>query len=154
MGFSAGGHLASTAGTRFDAGDPTAADPAERQSGRPDFMVLVYPVVTMGEKTNKGTKDNLLGPDPKPELIALYSNERQVTCQTPPTFLAHARDDKAVPPENSRAFRDALEAHNVPVEYLELPSGGHGLNGCKGPMWEAWQRGALKWLAKQGFCAR
>jgi len=151
MGFSAGGHLASTAGTHFDAGDPKAADPIERVSCRPDFMVLVYPVVTMGEKTNGGTKDNLLGPDPKPELIRLFSNEQQVTDQTPPTFLAHAKDDVAVPPENSRALRDALKARRVAVEYLELPSGGHGLYGCKGPMWEAWKKRALEWLATQGI---
>jgi len=154
MGFSAGGHLASTAGTHFDAGDAKAADPADRLSCRPDFMVLVYPVVTMGEKTNRGTKDNLLGPDPKPELVLRYSNERHVTGQTPPTFLAHARDDTPVPPENSRALRDALKAHSVPAEYLEMPSGGHGLNGCKGPVWEAWKSGALTWMARQGLLAR
>ena len=151
MGFSAGGHLASTAGTHFDAGDPKAADPIDRASCRPDFMVLVYPVVTMGEKTNGGTKDNLLGLHPKPELVRLFSNEHQVTDQTPPTFLAHAKDDVPVPPENSRSFRDALKAHRVAVEYLELPSGGHGLYGCRGPMWEAWKKRALEWLATQGI---
>ena len=154
MGFSAGGHLASTAGTHFDVGDPKAIDPIDRVSCRPDFMVLVYPVVTMGEKTNGGTKDSLLGPDPKPELIRLFSNEQQITDQTPPTFLAHAKDDVSVPPENSRAFRDALREHRVAVEYLELPSGGHGLFGCKGPMWEAWKKSSLQWMASQGIIPR
>ena len=149
MGFSAGGHLASTAGTHFDAGDPKATDPIDRESCRPEFMVLVYPVVTMGEKTHKGSKQSLLGPDPTPELIQLFSNEEQVTDQTPPAFLAHAKDDVSVPPENSRALRDALKAHGVAVEYLELPSGGHGLYGCKGPMWEAWKKRALEWMAAQ-----
>jgi len=151
MGFSAGGHLASTAGTHFDGGDPKATDSIDRESCRPDFMVLVYPVVTMGEKTHKGSKRNLLGPDPKPELIQLFSNEEQVTDQTPPTFLAHAKDDVPVPPENSRALRDALKTHGVAVEYLELPSGGHGLYGCKGPMWEAWKKRALEWMAAQAI---
>ena len=150
MGFSAGGHVASSAGTHFDDGDPKAADPIARLSCRPDFMVLVYPVITMGEKTNGGSRTNLLGPDPKPELVELFSNEKQVTDKTPPTFLAHAKDDTAVPPENSRMFVEALKSHNVPVSYLELPSGGHGLNGCKGPLWEEWKAKSLEWLAAQG----
>ncbi|MCL4193385.1 MAG: prolyl oligopeptidase family serine peptidase, partial [Thermoguttaceae bacterium] len=107
--------------------------------------------VTMGEKTHPGSRQNLLGPEPKPELIRLFSNELQITDQTPPAFLAHARDDVAVPPENSRAFRDALKAHGVAVEYLELPEGGHGLFGCKGPLWEAWKARALEWMAGQGI---
>ena len=76
---------------------------------------------------------------------------QQVTDQTPPAFLAHAKDDKPVPPENSRALRDALKSHGVSVEYLELPAGGHGLYGCKGPMWEAWKKRALEWMAAQGI---
>jgi parallel beta-helix repeat protein len=151
MGFSAGGHLAATAGTHFDAGDPKAKDAVERQSCRPDFMALVYPVIRMGENGNKGTQLNLLGANPAPDLTARYSNERQVTAQTPPAFLAHAQDDKVVPPSNSADFRDALKAHGVAVEYLALPSGGHGLNGYKGPMWEAWQGGLIDWLREQGF---
>ncbi|MGE0609650.1 MAG: alpha/beta hydrolase [Pirellulales bacterium] len=146
MGFSAGGHLASTAATHFDSGDQQADDPIGRQSCRPDFAILVYPVVSMGPATHGGSKSNLLGKDPSAELISLYSNESQVTEQTPPTFLAHAQDDKPVPPENSRAFFSALVAHHVPAKYLELPSGGHGLNGYKGPMWDAWQQQSLAWL--------
>lgn len=151
LGFSAGGHVASTAATHFDAGNTHSSDPIERLSSRPDFAWLVYPVVTMGPLTNTGSKDNLLGPNPKPELVRLYSNELQVTSNTPPAFLAHAIDDKPVPPENSRQFVSAMKANHVPVELLELPSGGHGLNGCKGPLWEQWKAAALKWLAGQKF---
>lgn len=151
IGFSAGGHLASTAGTHFDAGDAKADDPIQRESCRPDFAILVYPVVTMDQKTHGGSRTNLLGPNAKPELIALFSNEKQVTAQTPPMFLAHAKDDTAVVPDNSRRLYEALRANDVEAEYLELPSGGHGLNGYKGPMWDAWQTGALRWLEARGF---
>ncbi|MDA1055158.1 MAG: alpha/beta hydrolase [Planctomycetota bacterium] len=146
MGFSAGGHLASTAGTHFDAGDANAADPLNRPGCRPDFMILVYPVITMDESTHRGSRNNLLGAAPSEELIELFSNEKQVTSKTPPTFLAHALDDKPVPIENSRAFYNALQTKKVPAQLLELPSGGHGLNGYKGPMWDAWQEQSLAWL--------
>ena len=149
MGFSAGGHLASTAGTHFDAGDEKADDPVARAGCRPDFMVLVYPVISMDAKTHQGSKRNLLGKDPSPELVALFSNEQQVTAQTPPAFLAHAKDDKPVPCQNSQAFHAALVRHKVPARYLELPSGGHGLNGYQGPMWDAWQEQSLQWLGQQ-----
>lgn len=148
MGFSAGGHLASTAGTRFDDGDPKATDPVERVGCRPDFMILVYPVVTMGAGTHEGSKTNLLGRGASPELVQLFSSEKQVTSRTPPTFLAHAKDDRPVPPRHSKAFHEALRRHKVPSRFLELPSGGHGLNGYKGPMWNAWQKQSLEWLAK------
>lgn len=151
MGFSAGGHLASTAGTHFDAGDPNATDPVGRVSCRPDFMVLIYPVITMGEKTHLGSKRNLLGKDPAAESVTLFSNETQVTKSTPPAFLTHAKDDRVVVPDNSHMFHKALKAHGVASEYLELPSGGHGLNGYRGPMWDAWQTMALGWLASQGI---
>jgi acetyl esterase/lipase len=149
MGFSAGGHLASTAITHFDTGDAQAAEPLDRVSCRPDFGILVYPVVTMGENTHQGSKRNLLGDAPSAELIELFSNEKQVSEQTPPVFLAHAVDDKPVPPDNSRALHAALEAHDVATRYLELPSGGHGLDGYQGPMWAAWQEQSLLWLAEQ-----
>ena len=151
LGFSAGGHVASTAATHFDRGNASATDPVERESCRPDFAWLVYPVVTMGDHTHTGSKAELLGPDPKPELVRLYSNELQVTSETPPTFLAHAVDDKPVPPENSRRYAAEMKVKGVPVELLELPSGGHGFNGCKGPLWEQWKATALKWSAKAGF---
>ena len=152
MGFSAGGHLASTAGTHFDEGDPKAADRIDRVSCRPDFMLLVYPVIAMGsDKTHQGSQANLLGQNPPRELIELFSNEKQVAARTPPTFLAHALDDKPVPPENSKAFYEALQKHKIASQYLELPSGGHGLNGYKGPMWDAWQEQSLVWLAELKF---
>jgi acetyl esterase/lipase len=149
IGFSAGGHLAATAATHFDAGKTTATDPVERMGCRPDFSVLVYPVITMGSKTHSGTKQNLLGPSPSIDLENLFSNEKQVTARTPPAFLAHALDDQIVTPENSRLFYEALLAHKVASSYLELPYGDHGLNGYQGPMWDAWQAGALKWLASR-----
>lgn len=151
IGFSAGGHLASTAGTHFDAGDPKSADKIEQQSSRPDFMILVYPVISMTKMGHAGSRANLLGKEPDDQLVKLYSNELQVTEKTPPAFLTHPKDDKVVPPANSQAFADALKAHKVAVEYLELPSGGHGLNGYKGPMWDAWQKRSLAWLAEQKF---
>ena len=146
MGFSAGGHLASMAATRFDLGDGKTADPLQRESCRPNFAILVYPVITMGPDTHGGSRNNLLGPKPGEKLIRLYSNELQVTEESPPTFLAHAADDRPVPPSNSEKFRDALIARNIPVKYLPLASGGHGLNGYKGPMWDAWQSQSMTWL--------
>jgi acyl-CoA thioesterase-1 len=147
-GFSAGGHLASTAATHFDAGAADAVDLRDRPSCRPDFAVLVYPVVTMGAQTHGGSRTNLLGPNPSQELMDLFSNEKQVTTNTPPIFLTHALDDGPVPSTNSKALYDALQAAKVPSKYLELPSGGHGLNGYKGPMWDAWQKQSLEWLAE------
>jgi acetyl esterase/lipase len=149
IGFSAGGHLAAAAATRFDEGDRTSKDPVERQGCRPDFAVLVYPVITMGESTHGGPRNNLLGPSPTAGAIALYSAENQVTAKTTPTYLTHAVDDKTVPVSHSRSFHAALVEKGVDCEYLELPSGGHGLNGYQGPMWDAWQAGALKWMASR-----
>ncbi len=82
-------------------------------------------------------------------MADLFSNEKQVTDKTPPMFLAHAKDDTLVSPDNSRMLYEALKAHQVPAAYLELPSGGHGLNGYQGPMWDAWQTRSLEWLALQ-----
>ncbi|YCM45684.1 alpha/beta hydrolase [Verrucomicrobiaceae bacterium 227] len=146
IGFSAGGHLAAMAATKFTSGEATASDPVQQQSSRPDFAILVYPVITMGRDTHLGSRNNLLGPDPAEDLIHLYSNELQVTSKTPPTFLAHALDDRPVPPTNSEKFRDALLAKKVPAKYLPLASGGHGLNGYQGPMWDAWQTQSMQWL--------
>ena len=150
IGFSAGGHLASTAATHFPRfGEPPAKNPFDRISCRPDFAILVYPVVTMGKYTHRGSKRNLLGNEPTEEMEKLFSNEKQVTKETPPIFMAHAVDDRPVPPENSRALYAALQKNKVPSEYLELPNGGHGLNGYKGPSWDAWQKNSLLWLAKR-----
>jgi len=151
IGFSAGGHLASTAATHFDDGDAQATDPVERESSRPDFAILVYPVVTFGGEGHSGSRTNLLGENPDAELVELFSNERQVTKRTPPVYLAHAIDDAPVPIANSRLFDEACKREGVPSRLLELPSGGHGLDGYKGPNWDAWQTGALQWLATLGL---
>ena len=151
MGFSAGGHLASTIGTHFDAGDEKSEDPVERQSCRPDFMVLVYPVITMGEKAHGGSRNNLLGPNPSARLMEFLSNETQVTDKTPPAFLTHARTDAVVPVAHSQMFYAALKAHGVPVELQEFPKGNHGYNGYHGEEWDAWQKRSLEWLGERGL---
>jgi acetyl esterase/lipase len=147
IGFSAGGHLASAAATHFDDGNKESEDPLETIGCRPDFAILVYPVITMGPSTHRGSKRNLLGKKPKEEMVTLFSNELQVTAKTPPTFLAHAADDRVVIPKNSAMFYDALIANKVRAKYLKLPSGGHGLNRYRGPMWDAWQAQSLQWLS-------
>ncbi len=151
VGFSAGGHLASTAGTHFDGGNEKSADPIERLSCRPDFMVLVYPVITMGEKTHGGSRRNLLGPSPSAELMDLFSNEKQVTDKTPPAFLTHARTDAVVPVAHSQMFYEALKAKGVPAELQEFPKGNHGFSGYKGAEWDAWQKRSLEWLGERGL---
>ncbi len=148
-GFSAGGHLASTAGTHFDSGNPNAPDPIDRASSRPDFMILSYPVITMGELTHRGSRQNLLGENPDPKLIELLSNELQVTAQTPPTFLFHTTDDNAVPVENSISFYMALRKAGVPAEMHIYAHGRHGVGlapldpvlGTWGGLLERWLRG-------------
>lgn len=149
MGFSAGGHLAATVGTLFDDGNPTAADPVERVSSRPDFLLLVYPVISLGPQGHAGSRKNLLGENPPAELVDLLSTERQVTDRTPPAFLAHARTDTVVPIENSLLFAAALKAHGVANEVLELPTGAHGLGVGKGELWAQWQAACLKWMKGQ-----
>lgn len=149
MGFSAGGHLAATAATHFAPSQPQANDWLDRPSSRPDFAILVYPVVTMGEKTHGGSRTNLLGANPSQELIDQFSAEKQVTENTPPIFLTHALDDVPVPPVHSQALFAALQSAKISSKYLELLSGGHGLNGYKGPMWDAWQKQSLEWLAER-----
>lgn len=148
MGFSAGGHLAATATTHFDGGVADAKDPVARQGSRPDFAILVYPVITMGPSTHGGSRQNLLGANPTAELVKRFSCEEQVTASTPPVFLAHAVDDRAVTIENSRMFAAALKAKGIPHRLLELPDGDHGLNGYKGPSWDAWQRESLQWVGQ------
>jgi acetyl esterase/lipase len=151
MGFSAGGHVASTAGTHFDAGKADAADLIERESSRPDFMILVYPVISMGPKGHGGSRANLLGKEPSAELIELLSNEKQVTDQTPPAFVVHPTNDRVVPVDNARMFVEAMKAKNVPVEYLETPTGDHGMGVGKGALWTEWQAAAVKWMAGRGI---
>jgi len=127
MGFSAGGHLASSAGTHFHPGKPDATDPLDRISCRPDFMILVYPVISFTEKfTHRGSMHNLLGRNPDPKLVESFSNERQVTPQTPPTFLISTNADRGVPAENTVYFFLALRKAKVPVEMHVYEHGGHG----------------------------
>ena len=148
MGFSAGGHLASTAGTHFDAGSVEAADPVDRFSSRPDFMILVYAVISMmKETTHGGSRLNLLGENPSDELVQRYSNELQVTRETPPAFLVHAGDDGAVPVANSVLFYNALVAHQVPAEMHLYPQGGHGFSFAlqKGRV-QDWTQLCARWL--------
>ena len=123
MGFSAGGHLASTLGTHFSKALITNK---ENTSLRPDFMVLLYPVISFGEFTHKGSKNNLIGLNPTEEQVKLYSNELQITANTPPTFLVHANDDKTVPSENSLFLARAFKQVGVKCELHLYPAGGHG----------------------------
>ena len=127
MGFSAGGHLASTLLTQFDEGDKASADSVEQQSSRPDFGVLVYPVISMSKPVmHQGSRNNLLGNNPTAELATKYSSELQVKKNTPPTFLIHAMDDSGVPVENSLLFFQAMHEAGVTGELHVYPKGGHG----------------------------
>ncbi len=153
MGFSAGGHLASTAGTHFDAGNQAATDKVDQLSSRPDFMVLVYPVITFTQPfMHEGSKKALLGENPDQALVNNFSNELQVTANTPPTFLIHAADDKAVPVENSLAFFNALRKNNVVSEMHIYPQGGHGFGLAVGQehlsTWSDRLGDWLKWINK------
>ena len=151
IGSSAGGHLASTVLTHFDAGDPQSSDPVERVSSRPDLGILCYAVVTMMEKTHGGTRDNLLGENPSPELLELLSNEKQVTPQTPPCFIWHTVEDGAVPVENSLEFALALRRAGVPFDLHLFERGGHGLGLCDPASPHPWAADCLFWLRGYGF---
>ena len=146
IGFSAGGHLASTATVHFDLDEGKNTDPIARQSSRPDFAILIYPVISMEEGVHRGSKKNLMGETPAAGLPDYFSSQKHVTAATPPAFLAHALDDKVVPIENSRVFYEAQKKAGLPTRLVELPNGGHGLNGYKGPSWDKWQAEALLWL--------
>lgn len=127
MGFSAGGHLASTLSTHFDAGDASSTDPVEQVSCRPDFSILIYPVISFNEDfTHKGSKRSLLGEDPDPELVAYYSNELQVGENTPPAILIHSADDRSVPVQNSLVYYESIMQYNEKSELHIYPYGGHG----------------------------
>jgi acetyl esterase/lipase len=169
MGFSAGGHLASTAATHFDSGRPdagrsdagqsSAADPVDHQSCRPDFAILAYPVITMtGKFGHSGSKKNLLGEHPDPQLAESLSNEKQVTRETPPTFLFHTSEDTAVPAENSVRFYLALRKAGVPAEMHIYEKGRHGLGlGTKDPKiaWAlgTWPARLHDWMQLRGLLA-
>ena len=147
MGFSAGGHLASTAGTHFDR--PVIDNPG-KVNLRPDFMILVYPVVSFRTEVGHiGSRDNLIGKNPSKEKITYYSNEQQVNAQTPPTFLVHAGDDEAVNPENSIQFYQQLVKNKVRSELHIFERGGHGfgmINKTNDQKWMEWVESWMKQL--------
>jgi acetyl esterase/lipase len=152
-GSSAGGHLASTAGTKFDLGKPESADPLEKYSCRPDFMLLLYPVITFNEQYgHMGSRTNLIGPGNKWELVEKYSNELHVTAQTPPTFLVLADDDNAVPTQNSIEFYLALKKFDIPAEMHIFRDGGHGfgMNKTNKPV-DQWPNLFISWMKAQGI---
>lgn len=142
VGFSAGGHLASTEATHFE---KALIENPNNISLRPDFLVLVYPVISMQDNlTHKDSRTNLLGTSPTKEVIDLYSNELQVSENTPPTWITHAADDKLVDVDNSISFFEALRHHNVPVEMHIFPKGGHGF--VMGQKTEEWMLPLFKWM--------
>jgi acetyl esterase/lipase len=153
LGFSAGGHLTATAGTHFDAGNPAAADPIDRVSSRPDFLVLGYPVITMDPSfTHAGSRRNLLGENPSPALQAELSNELKVTAQTPPTFLFHTTNDNGVPVMNSVAFYSALVKAGVPAEMHLFANGPHGVGlALNDPALSRWPELLSEWLRARGL---
>lgn len=152
-GFSAGGHLASTAGTHFDAGDLQAADPIDRVSCRPDFLILSYPVITLHPPyAHLGSRINLLGEEADPALVDLLSNDQQVTADTPPTFLFHTDDDGCVPVENSLLFFTALKRAGVPAEMHIYAHGPHGVGlAPDDPVLSTWADRLHAWLAGRGL---
>ena len=154
MGSSAGGHLASTLLTHYDAGNPGAEDPVERVSSRPDLGILCYAVISMGEFTHQGSRKNLLGAEPDAQLVELLSNEKQVTKDTPPTFLWHTWEDSAVKVENSLHFAAALRQNGVPFELHVFQKGGHGMGlggGRNGGVLHPWAAVCLHWLQVYKF---
>jgi acetyl esterase/lipase len=153
MGFSAGGHLVTTAATHFDAGKSDAADPIDRESCRPDFLIACYPVVTLTARyTHQGSKRNLLGNSPDPKLVKSLSNELQVTKNTPPTFLFHTVTDRTVPVENSVMFFMACRKAGVPVEMHIYERGRHGVGlAPKDPILKSWPGRLKDWLKLHGY---
>ncbi|TGE23364.1 alpha/beta hydrolase [Hymenobacter metallicola] len=152
MGFSAGGHLAATAGTHFA---KPAGDTKDNTSVRPDFQVLVYPVISFTDSlAHGGSRKSLLGDSPTPEQIRLYSNEQQVTTQTPPTFLVHAADDKTVKVQNSLRFYEACLRAGVPVEMHLYPKGGHGFGMNNKTTKDNWTDRLQNWLDANGWLVK
>jgi acetyl esterase/lipase len=152
LGFSAGGHLAMSASTLFDAGNPNAPDPIDRAGSRPDFTVLGYPVISMTEPwTHQGSKNNLLGANPDPELVRRLSGELAVTKQTPPTFLFHTNADTAVPAENSVYYYLALRKAGIPAEMHIFEKGPHGVGLANDdPALSEWSKLLANWLRVRG----
>ncbi|MCI0705224.1 MAG: alpha/beta hydrolase [Planctomycetia bacterium] len=147
MGFSAGGHLASTAATHYDLGNKDRdADRIDRTSCRPDFVILAYPVITMDDTvTHKGSKNNLLGAKPDEKQIELFSNEKHVTKDTPPVFIFHTSADTAVVPENAVRFYRACKKAGVPVELHIYEKGKHGVGLGRDPKWTGGEKSVATW---------
>jgi acetyl esterase/lipase len=156
MGFSAGGHLASSAGTHFDEGNPAASDPIDRASCRPDFLVLGYPVITfVAPYAEKGSRKNLLGENPDPKLERELSSELQVTAKTPPTFLFSTTADTVVPVENTIDFYLALKKAGVPAEMHVFQNGPHGVGlAMDNPALTEWTVLLANWLRENGFMGK
>lgn len=156
MGFNAGGHLAAMAGTHFDTGKPSSSDSIDRKSSRPDFLVLVYPVITCSELFLHALScENLLGDHPDASLAALVSIERHVTPNTPPTFLFHTYDDATVPVENSLAFFAALRKAGVPAELHVYEHGPHGAGlALDDPVLSTWPALLENWFRVRGLLPR
>jgi len=156
MGFSAGGHLTSTAGTHFDSGKADSSDPIERVSSRPDFLILGYPVISFDPAvTHAGSLRNLLGENPDPKLVENLSNDLQVTAQTPPTFIFHTTNDTAVPVENSLRFYLALKKAKVPVEMHLFENGPHGVGmALNDPSLSSWPNLLMNWLRARGMLTK
>lgn len=156
MGFSAGGHLASTASTHFDAGDAQASLAVDRFSSRPDFSILMYPVVSMDTTiAHMGSRRNLIGTNPSAEMEEYYSNEKQITAETPPALLIHADNDRSVIPENSVAYYLGLRKHGIPAALHIFESGGHGFSFAEGRGdVEGWPNVAKDWLAGRGLLTK
>ena len=153
MGFSAGGHLASSVITHFDAGNPSAEDPIEKVSCRPDFAILCYPVISLVEPTtHAGSKRNLLGDSPDPGLVEFMSSEKQVKAETPPTFIFHTGEDTAVPPENAIQFYMALRKAKVPAELHIYEKGKHGVGLAQNdPVLSSWPKRLEDWLRSRAY---
>jgi len=153
MGFSAGGHLTSTAATHFDDGKADSADAIEKASCRPDFAILCYPVISLTTSyTHVGSKNNLLGKDPDPKLVESLSNDLQVTDKTPPTFLFHTNEDDGVVPENSVLFYMALRKAKVPAELHIYEKGRHGVGlAQKDPILSTWSARLADWMRGRGL---
>lgn len=147
LGFSAGGHLASTLGTHFEEKVYKLIDETDKESARPDFMALGYPVISFGEMTHSGSRKNLIGENPKPEMVDYFSNEKQVSENTPPTFLFHATDDEGVPVENSLLFYQAIKNKGVSATMHIYPKGGHGFSlARKDPHLRGWTESMFEWI--------
>ena len=156
MGFSAGGHLAMTASTWFDRGNPSASDVIERSGSRPDLAVLGYPVISLSDPwTHQGSKDNLLGPNPDPALVQRLSGEHAVTKDTPPTFIFQTNEDSTVPAENSLNYFLALRKAGVPSEMHVFEKGPHGVGLANDdPLLAPWSTLLGNWLRLRGFANR